>query len=192
MLSQRLYYELSIVIESMPRLPLTEKKYYRAMLTLQEQVMRASEDLLQISAATHPYLRRHVEEERGHHRWIVEDLLHLDVIAKEQPQILDVAQMVGMQYYHLICGNPFAFFGYLAFLEGYPAAPATVGAIRAAFPESTRTVEYHARHDVEHRKELVKVLNSLDPKHHDAIVDNAIASAELYRTALWRIIAQEL
>lgn len=191
MLSQRIYYELSPIIDSFPRLPLTEVKYYRAMLVLQEQVMRASEDLLRIAAPTHPYLEKHVEEEIGHHRWIVEDLLHLDTIAAKEPQIAEVAQMTGAQYYHLLCGNAWAFFGYLAFLEGYPAPKEAIDRVKAAFPRSTRTAEYHSVHDLEHRAELVGVLNSLDSKHHDAIVANATASADLYKTALWRIIVRE-
>lgn len=191
MLSQQIYYMLSPIIDSFPRLPLAELKYYRAMLVLQEQVMRASEDLLQISSTTHPYLKKHVEEERGHHRWIVEDLLHLDVIASHEPQILEIAQMVGAQYYHLICGNPWAFFGYLAFLEGYPAPKEAIERVKAAFPRSVRTAEYHSQHDIEHRAELVEVLNSLDSKHHRAIIDNAVATADLYKTALWRIMVKE-
>lgn len=191
MLSSQIYYNLSPVIDSFPRLPLTEVRYFRAMLTLQEQIMRASEDLLQIASAFHPYFKSHVEEERGHHRWIVDDLLQLEVIAAQQAPVPEVAQMVGAQYYHLICGNPLTFFGYLAFLEGYPAPKEAIAKIKAAFPRSARTVEYHAEHDVEHRAELIRVMNNIEQRHHQAIIDNAVASADLYKSALWRIIGQE-
>lgn len=153
--------------------------------------MRASEDLLRISSAFHPYLKAHVEEEMGHHNWIVMDLLQLDVIAAKEPQILEVAQMVGAQYYHLLCGEGMAFFGYLAFLEGYPAPAEAIAKVKEAFPRSVRTAEYHSLHDVDHRRELVRVLNDLPEKYHDAIVANAVATADLYKTALWRIIVQE-
>lgn len=191
MLSARLYGELDALIDTFPRLPLAEVRYFRAMLVLQEQIMRASEDLLQLSACHHPYLAEHVEEERGHHSWIVEDLASVDVVAAAEPVNELVAQMTGAQYYHLICGEPLAFFGYLAFLEGYPAAPSVVELIKQHFPRSMRTVEYHSKHDIDHGRMLRQTLDTLDPKHHDGIVANAIATAELYKQALWRILAQE-
>jgi hypothetical protein len=191
MLSQKLYTQLDEVIDGFPRLPLTEIPYFRAMLVLQEQIMRASEDLLQLAAPHHPYLAEHVEEERGHHRWIVEDLANLDVHAEAEPTNEVVAQMTGAQYYHLVCGKPLDFFGYLAFLEGYPAAPETERRLKAAFPRSMRTVAYHAKHDIEHRRHLRQILDTLAETHHEGIIANALATAELYKTALWRIIAQE-
>lgn len=191
MLSQRLYAALDESIQSFPRLPLTEVPYFRAMLVLQEQIMRASEDLLMLASAHHPYLADHVEEEKGHHRWIVEDLAHVGVHASAEPTNELVAQLTGAQYYHLICGDPLDFFGYLAFLEGYPAAPETVARLTAAFPQAMRTVEYHSKHDIDHRRMLCQTLDLLDEKHHEGIIANALATAELYKTALWRIIAQE-
>jgi hypothetical protein len=54
-----------------------------------------------------------------------------------------------------------------------------------------RTVAYHAKHDIEHRRHLRQILDTLAETHHEGIIANALATAELYKTALWRIIAQE-
>lgn len=155
--------------------------------------MRASEELLALAAFNHPYLAAHQEEEMGHHEWITEDLRGLGVIASKEPINPLVAQLVGAQFYNLQFGNEDNqnFFGYLAFLEGYPATPETVALLQKAFPESTRTIEHHAHFDVEHRADLCSVLNRLADKYHDGIWTNAIESAELYKTALWRIMVQE-
>lgn len=186
MFSRELYDELDLVVEDYPRLPLLDPYYYGKMLLLQEQVMRASEPLIKLNRFAHPYFDKHADEEVGHHAWIVRDLANLGLEPQEKV-IPEVADMVGRQYYLIHHVNELHFFGYLAFLEGYPVAPEHVKLLEEHYPQSMKTITFHAKHDISHRQEICEQLDQLDHRVRAGVLANALASAQLYKAALWRI-----
>jgi len=109
------------------------------------------------------YLRAHIERERGHDDWLLEDLA---VLGAGPPGIAgdEVAMLVGAQYYWLEFAHPACLLGYIAVLEGCPPdagftarLPALTGLPARAF----RTLACHAGHDPGHSGDLDRLLDSL-------------------------------
>jgi len=137
-------------------------------------VMQAALDRAEAMADSDPvaegltaYLERHIDEERGHDRWLLEDLERLGVppaaVLARVPSP-SVAALVGSQYYWVLHYHPVALLGYLAVAEGYPAAPSLIEDLisRTGYPrECFRMLAEHAELDPHHRDELDQLLDSL-------------------------------
>lgn len=144
---------------------------YVAYLSAMHGVVRASVPLMEL-AARHagpgplgPYLRRHIEEERGHDGWILADLAAAGVAA--DPAAVPppaVARLVGAQFYWILHHDPVALLGYIAVLEGNAPAPELADWIVAGTgvpPGAVRTVRDHAALDVTHADEVLALLDEL-------------------------------
>jgi hypothetical protein len=113
------------------------------------------------------YFGRHVEEERGHDEWILEDLEVLGVPRKETVARIPsptVAGLVGAQYYWIRHHHPVVLLGYIAVLENHAPSVASVDALgyRAGVPaDALRTLREHAAVDDEHARDLDRVVDSL-------------------------------
>lgn len=120
------------------------------------------------SASLTTYLKRHIDEERNHDQWLLDDLEALGVsrstVMARLPS-LSVACLVGSQYYWVLHRHPVALLGYLAFAEGYPSAPTLIEELvaRTGHPrEAFRTLIEHAHlDDSSHGDELDEVIDSL-------------------------------
>lgn len=153
---------------------------YPALLLQSYQLARASVPLLELSlaraselAAEDPvarqlcdYLARHIEEEREHEVWALEDLKITRYgegqISKPTPP--EVAAVVGAQYYWIRHDHPVSIFGYMAVLEGYtlPADLLRSHAVRSTLPEGAfRTMLEHAIVDEKHGDDIFGVLDEL-------------------------------
>lgn len=69
------------------------------------------------------YLERHVDEERQHDDWLLEDLAELGVAREDvwgRIPSPNIAALVGSQYYWMRHYHPVALLGYIAVLEGRP------------------------------------------------------------------------
>ncbi|MCX4993673.1 iron-containing redox enzyme family protein [Streptomyces sp. NBC_00568] len=115
------------------------------------------------------YLLTHIEEERHHDDWLLEDLA-----AAGQPQSAvslartaqppAVARLVGAQYYWVEHHHPVCLLGYMTVLEGNAPAPwlADRLAARTGLPyDAFRTVRHHAVLDAGHSDELDAVIDEL-------------------------------
>lgn len=127
------------------------------------QVILASEPLLRDAIALLDVLEgdeferdlkafyaKHLEEERDHAKWLLEDLnghpiqLHFGA-----------AQLAGMAYYLVRHMHPVALMGYMLALEGVPIPMEYVEAVeREHGAAAARTLRHHAQEDPEHFKEL--------------------------------------
>ena len=113
------------------------------------------------------YLAAHIEEERGHDQWILDDLERLgvergDVLARLPSH--NVAALVGSQYYWVLHCHPVALLGYLMVSEGYPVAPTLVEELveRTGYPRDCfRMLAEHAELDPHHGEELDQLIDSL-------------------------------
>lgn len=173
--------------EAYPEYLITVHGIIRASVPLMQSAVRRA----RATAASDPaarglivYLERHVEEERGHDEWVLEDLevlgIDLSLVLSRVPSPA-VACLVGSQYYWTIHYHPVALLGYLAVTEGYSSPPGLIedliqitGLPRPAF----RTLAEHAELDLDHGVELDRLLDSLPltPEHEEAIALSAMTS----------------
>lgn len=114
------------------------------------------------------YFVHHVEEERGHDEWILEDLEVLGVPRSTTLARIPsptVAALVGAQYYWIRHHHPVLLLGYISVLEGFAPSVESVDALgrRAGVPATAlRTLREHATVDDEHSRDLDRLVDSLD------------------------------
>jgi hypothetical protein len=149
-----------------------------------------------LAAAVGAYLEKHVEEERHHDDWLLEDLevLGLDrTAALRRVPTAAVAALAGSQYYWVLHYHPVALLGYFAFMEGFPPTPeliedlvARTGHPRAAF----RTLAMHGELDPGHREEIDRVIDSLPlAAEHEAVLGlSAMSSASHLTRAMNEVL----
>jgi len=184
---------------------LTER--YGTYLRTMHAVIRASVPLMELArrrCAERPadpvagplgrYLARHIEEERAHDDWLLDDLSAAGLDPRAPLRDLPppaVARLVGPQYYWVEHFHPVALLGYIAVLEGNAPAPwladrlaADTGLPGAAF----QTVRHHAVLDGGHCAELDALLDRLPltGTQQTAVAVSALhtvdAATELFRT----------
>jgi hypothetical protein len=182
------------IVQSFPMVPVENRKLYVGALTVCYHSMVASEPLLKLAAGLEGphqgYFVLHEAEERGHEKWMAEDIEALEgEIGEPFPEIIT---MCGEMYYRVRHQNPAALLGYMATIEGFPLDEAVVRRLQELYPKGSRTLTYHSLHDISHGHDLKEQLD-----HHtafaeqDLIMVSAIRTAELYRDALWRLFAKE-
>lgn len=170
-----------------PKLDLLDRDAFCKNLVFMHALMVASEPLLQEAiehsdGALGVYYSAHIEEERGHAAWLADDLKSLGVTVGEPSYI--AAACAGAQYYLIRHAHPAALLGYLAVLEGYPAPLEVVDMLEGHYgKDAMRCFRFHAEHDVDHRADLVKMIESV-PEHHDLITNNAVQTLNLLHIAL--------
>lgn len=156
------------------------RELYPSYLVVLHQVIRASVPLMQAAAARArelpddpvsgplaEYLDHHVDEERGHDDWLLEDL---SAVGVDRDQVLArapspvVAELVGAQYYWMFHWHPVALLGYIFVLEGNPPSAEKIEQMIAVtgYPRSAfRTLRVHANLDPHHRSELRRMIDGL-------------------------------
>jgi hypothetical protein len=113
------------------------------------------------------YLERHIEEERYHDVWMLEDLASVgagraEVLAVAPAPAL--AAMVGAQYYWIRHHDPVALIGYMLMLECNAPTLETLADLqhRSGLPDSFfRTHRVHAELDPDHQTDLLDLAVSL-------------------------------
>jgi hypothetical protein len=161
-----------------------------------------------VAGALVPYYTKHIDEERHHDEWLLDDMMLLgldrqDVITRVQPP--DVASMIGAQYYWINHAHPVALLAYLAVVEGNPITVDALDEIVStkAVPKAALATFYmHARLDVHHSAELWEMLDSLPltrrhvvllgvnamlvANHMARIIDNVVRSQDnIEARSLW-------
>jgi hypothetical protein len=143
------------------------------------------------------YLDKHIEEERDHDDWLLDDL---ESIGVERASILarvpspTVARAVGAQYYWVLHYHPVALLGWIGLLEGYPPIPETIDALVVSTgygPKAFRTLSAHAELDVGHRDELFDLVDRLPltTDQSKVIGLSALSSVDLLTQALDEVTA---
>jgi hypothetical protein len=138
------------------------------------------------------YLGEHIEEERDHDEWLLDDL---EAIARDRSATLarlpspTVASAVGAQYYWVLHYHPVALLGWIGLLEGYPPTPRMIDELMARTgygPQAFRTLKTHTELDADHGDELFSALDRLrlTPEQSAVIGLSAISSVHLLARAL--------
>jgi hypothetical protein len=113
------------------------------------------------------YFPQHIDEERDHEEWLLQDL---EVLGLGREEVLGrlplpaIAAMVGAQYYWIFHVHPVALLGFFAVLEGHPPTIDHLDEIerRTGLPsDAFRMLRHHAELDVMHADELFSRLDDL-------------------------------
>ena len=142
----------------------------RASVPLMERAMAVAStrpDGDEVARGLRGYLPGHIEEERDHDEWVLEDLETIGVdrsTVLERPPSATVASMVGAQYYWIEHYHPVALLGYVSVLEGYPPTSDSIAelATRTGYhPPAFRTLLEHADLDPHHADDLYETIDRL-------------------------------
>ncbi|MCK5021260.1 MAG: iron-containing redox enzyme family protein [Candidatus Peribacteraceae bacterium] len=113
------------------------------------------------------YLTRHLEEEKNHDQWILDDLNSLGIDREwlnDATPARSVANLAGSVYYRIFHNDPISIMGYIAVLETHPVSNETIDLIKVATginESSLRTLRQHAEIDVYHSQDFYALLNRL-------------------------------
>jgi hypothetical protein len=149
-----------------------------------------------VAAGVASFLASHIEKERGHDEWILEDL---ELVGIERSSVLarvpssTVARLVGAQYYRARHCHPVALLGYAAVMEGSPPSRELIdrlvegsGYPRAAF----RAFAEHGELDLHHRDDVYRAIDGLPLAHeHEILMGvSAMETVELLTRSLEEIL----
>jgi Iron-containing redox enzyme len=188
------------------------RELYPEYLATMHGVIRASVPLMeraleraQATAADDPaaaglaaYLEHHVDEERGHDDWLLEDL---EVLGRSPEAVLSrvpsasVAALVGAQYYWIEHYHPVALLGYIGLLEGYPPAIGDVDALMARTGyerEAFRTLIRHSELDPLHAADFDEAVDRLPltPGQSAVVGLSGLHSVTAFTRVIQDVIAQ--
>jgi len=143
------------------------------------------------------YFHHKLEDEADHGAWLLADLEHVGMSRESLDRTLPAAPivaMVGSQSYWIDYVHPAVYLGYIGLLEGYTATPEGVEAVirgSGAPREAFSTYEFHATEDIEHRKDLERILDAVpeDEFLRRALVANGIRCSAYYCQALEGMLA---
>jgi pyrroloquinoline quinone (PQQ) biosynthesis protein C len=202
--------ELSTATERLVRDARVRELYPEYLFTL-HCIVRASVPLMEtardrarsmssedpVAAVIDDYLGTHIEEERNHDEWLLDDLEAIGVDHSRvvhRPPSPTVASAVGAQYYWILHFHPVALLAWIGLLEGYPPTPRTIDRLmgRTGYgPEAFRTLMAHADLDPGHGDELFDTLDrlSLTREQATAVGLNAMSSVRLLARALDEVTA---
>lgn len=163
--------------------PLMETAYERA---------KSQARIDPVAAGLADYLGGHIDEERDHDEWLLDDLETIGVDRSAilaRPPSPTVANAVGAQYYWILHYHPVSLLGWIGLLEGYPPNPAMIERLMARTgygPETFRTLMAHAELDLDHGDELFATLDRLPlTEEQSAVIGlNARSSVHLLTKAL--------
>jgi hypothetical protein len=186
-----------------------------SFLVLLHQIMRASVPLMEcavrrceqlrsddlVAGALADYYSRHIEEERDHDVWALEDLQRAGFdhrTALNQMPSPPVAQLLGAQYYWILHHHPIMLLGLIMVLEAYPPSSSLIDKIRdsSGVPEAAfKTLRMHGELDPHHSAELDEFVDSLRlTKQHVSMIETSLmnsidcltASVVALRPIQWR------
>lgn len=158
-------------------------------LVFMHQMMVASENILRLGidrlvngkgydAELREYFQRHLLEEKSHAEWLADDLVTAGVDVAKIPLRVEAVAAAGSQYYLGFHAHPSALLGYMAYLECFPISELEVRRLEMMHgTELLRTLRYHAVHDLEHRKDLSKIIDETPSMHKELIFNNAVQTA---------------
>ena len=161
----------------------------RASVPLMERAAERCAELTSHDPVAGPlvrYLERHIEQERGHDAWLLDDI---SVAGGDPARLADrlpspvVAELAGAQYYWIEHEHPVALLGFIRVLEGNAPAPwlANRLAERTGLPDAAfRTVREHAELDCGHLTELDAAIDALPltPVHETVLAVSALHTVD--------------
>lgn len=132
------------------------------------------------------YLSRHIEEEREHVAWLLDDIASLGITESqvmETPPSDSVIALLGGRYFWIAHAHPATVFGYMIVVEGAPPLLHQLDEIqqRTQLPGSAFScLRLHAEEDPGHLADLNRTLDAmpLSPQQSARIALEAFATIE--------------
>lgn len=180
MRSQEFLHILALQRQETPAVDLQNRTAFLSNLVYLWHVIRASERLLEVaiehsSDSLRKYFLDHLEEERGHAKWLAEDLATADIAMRRTDFLPLAAEMVGIIYYFVQHIDPAALLGYMLALEGLPMPLSQIEKLEATHgKELLRTLRYHAEHDIDHGAALSETIDALPEETRDIVFHAAL------------------
>ncbi len=184
---------------------------YRAFSIQLHQIIRASVPLMEVAracaaeraggdpvcAALVGYLGEHIEEERHHDLWLLDDLEIAGVPTSDVLRYIPtpcVAALVGAQYYWIQHHHPVALLSYIAVLEGSPPSESFFEGLRArsGLPAAAfRTMRKHGELDPGHGADLDRFLDALPltPAHERLLGVSLVHTTSALRRCIEELAA---
>jgi len=134
-----------------------------------------------VAATLAGYWARHIEEEAGHDRWLLEDLQRIGVDVERElarPPAPEIAALMGTLHFWVLHTHPVAALAYFYVVERSPPTVQLLdwmvnvaGVPRAAL----RTFYRHATIDIAHARELEELMDGLPltAAHHELLAVSA-------------------
>jgi hypothetical protein len=166
----RKLWESPLVVQFYPEYLRTMHSIVRSAVPLMESALERASELAStddVAAGLVRYLAHHVDEERGHDQWLLEDLEATGADPREPLRRIPsplVAALVGAQYYWLRHYHPISLIGHIAAIEGYPPPVGFAARLHdlTGYPkEAFRAIAIHERLDIRHRQELWDAIDGL-------------------------------
>ena len=135
------------------------------MRTARERALTLPDDPVASHSAS--YLQTHIEEEKDHDEWLLQDIETLGITRSEvlnATPCASVVSLLGAQYFWMLHVHPVTLFGYLIVLEGYPPLTEQLEDIRfrTGLPATAfRCLKSHAEDDPDHIAELNRTLDKM-------------------------------
>lgn len=121
----------------------------------------------EVATITARYLETHINEEKDHCDWLLDDIGTLGISKREVLEatpLNSVVSLLGAQYFWSLNIHPVTAFGYLIVLEGKPPVAEQLEAIRrrTGLPATAfRCLQAHAENDPHHIADLNRTLDSM-------------------------------
>jgi hypothetical protein len=165
---------------------LKDMKYLRANLAFVYRLILASENLLRVgiqfaSGELKEYFEKHLVEEAGHDKVLLEDLqgLGMDTV----PHSHLAAELAGSQYYLIIHEHPSLLLGYMQALEESSLGVPVVEELQQHHGKPLKALMHHAKHDPQHTKDITAQIGALPFVLQSAVYWNKSFSYALLATA---------
>jgi hypothetical protein len=135
------------------------------MRTARDRALMLPDDAVAAQAAA--YLEMHIDEEKDHDQWLLDDIATLGIPAEDvfrTTPLPSVVSLLGAQYFWMLHIHPVTVFGYLIVLEGYPPIVEQLEEIRirTGLPATAfRCLKSHAEDDPDHIAALNRTLDSM-------------------------------
>lgn len=184
--SEKLMQILTDMRVGTPVIMLGDREVIHKMLVNAYQIIVASGRLLlEATVGRDPisdYYMRHYHEEKDHAEWLAEDLATVGVDVQAETVNPLVAQFVGMQYYFIKHMHPAMLLGYMTVLECFPTQLEDIRLLENLYgKELMRTLRFHAEHDIDHGKEVLAVIDTIEDENvQKLVISGAIASMEKF------------
>lgn len=153
-----------------------------------------------VAAHLASYLRIHIEEEKDHDLWLLDDICSLGYQKREvleAPPCAATVNLIGAQHFWMNHVHPVAIMGYLILMEGYAPLPGQLELIRArsgAPATAFRCLKRHAEDDPAHLADLNQTLDimALTAEQARAVAMCSFAAIENTAAMLEELVARDV
>jgi hypothetical protein len=134
------------------------------------------------------YYAKHLEEEKGHDIWLLEDLNRMGV--HTVPLYYDAAMIAGSQYYLIAHQHPALLLGYIHVMEKNAPTVEEIEGLQSLHNVNLGCAMHHAKNDPAHTQAIAKQIALCDGPTRFLIGWNELNTLTTYQSALSNLYAR--